>query len=70
MPDDANSNTPKENVEVTKNGKKVIPEDFKEAFTKEDGKDVTTATLLSNEAIEEIIKKNIYKDVTEEPTLK
>jgi len=70
MPDDANSNTPKENVEVTKNGKKVIPEDFKEAFTKEDGKDVTTATLLSNEAIEEIIKKNIYKDVAEEPSLK
>jgi len=54
---------PKEDVTVLKDGGKVAPEDFKEAFTKtEDGTEVTTATLLCNESIKEIVE-DIFKEV-------
>jgi len=77
MPDDNNSNKPKENVEVLKDGATVPPKDFKEAFIGEDGKPIlsedgkpaTTATLLSNESIDEIIKKDIFPEAEENEEL-
>jgi len=49
----------------------LIPADFKEAFKPSDeGTDETTATLLSNESIDEIVKKDIFEDVKKNPALK